>query len=405
MVEDIQTTVRIIDNQELAITEGSEFLTKETVSPREVLYRYSPTLDEQNDDSFGLARDLEVKFDVEHPPSGPGLILVNNCYFAQFFSPSGLQQIPVDIVFVIDVSGSMSGTKIDQTRQALETIITELRPTDRFTMVTFSSEIKVWRNELLLANNNNKGIGTQFARGLVAQGGTDFNGGLIQGINILLENALVTSIPLVLMLTDGEPSFGVINLEAIRDNARRLIQGTRISLNCLGFGLNLNFELLQKLALENNGITRRIYEAEDAVQQLEGFFDEISSPVLHTVRINYPENSFEEISNREFPILFSGSEIVVAGKFSAAVCENPDTVVVTVTGTGLSGEVSFTGQVSSGESAGLEPSTERLTAYLRIQQLLDQRLVAGQWLISNVTFLAHTFNNQFRYFLIALLCL
>ncbi len=341
------------------------------------MYRYFPTVDEQNDNTFGLARDIEVKFDVNHPPSGPGLILVNDCYFTQFFSPSGLEQIPVDIVFVIDVSGSMSGTKIDQTRQALETIISELRPTDRFTMVTFSGEIKVWQSELLLASGSNKEIGTQFARSLIADGGTDFNGGLIQGINILLDNALTTSIPLIVMLTDGEPTSGVTNQEIIRENARRLIHGTRISLNCLGFGFSLNFVLLEQLSLENNGIVRRIYEGEDAVEQLEGFFDEISSPILHTVRINYPENSFEEISNKEFPILFKGSEIVVAGKFSAGICENPDSVVVTVTGTGTGGEVSFTGQVNTDDSIGLEPSTERLTAYLTIQQLLDQRLVTG----------------------------
>lgn len=377
IVEDIRTTIRVIDNQVLAITEGSDFLTKETISPREVLYSYSPTAAEQNDDTFGLARDIEVKFDVEHPTDGPGLILVNNCYFTQYFSPAGLEQIPVDIVFVIDVSGSMSGMKIEQTIQALVTIISELRPTDRFNMVTFSSEIKTWQNELLVANSANKELGTQFANGLIANGGTNFNGGLIQGINILLDNALATSIHLIVMLTDGEPTSGITDKEAIKNNARELIGGTRISLNCLAFGFSLNFLLLAQLSLENNGIVRQIYEDNDAAKQLEGFFDEISSPILHTVQINYPENSFDEISKRDFPILFKGSEIVVAGKFSAAVCANPNSVVVTVTGTGMSGEVSFTGQVNSAESAGLEPSTERLAAYLTIQQLLDERLVTG----------------------------
>ncbi len=382
IVEDFQVTVRIIDDQELMITEGSNYLTKEAVSQREVLYRYSPTIEEQNDNNLGLARDLEVKFDVNHPTSGAGLVVVNNCYFAQFFSPSGIAQIAVDIVFVIDVSGSMSGTKIEQTKQALETIIDELRPSDRFTMVTFSSEVYVWSSNLLLATTENKQNGISFARNLIASGGTNFNGGLIQGINILRSNFVDTNIPLVVMLTDGQPSSGVTNEEEIRSNAKGLIQGTRISLNCLGFGFSLNFDLLKQLSFENNGIVRRIYEAEDAVQQLEGFFDEISSPILHTVRINYPENSYDEISNTEFPILFKGSEIVVAGKFTASVCENLETAAITITGTGTMGEVSFTGEVNTGEQSiigGLEPSTERLAAYLTIQQLLNQRLVTGEY--------------------------
>ena len=381
IVEDFQVNIRVIDDQELMITEGSNYLTKEVVSQREVFYRYSPSIEEQNDNNLGLARDLEVEFDVNHPASGAGLIVVNNCYFAQFFSPSGIEQIPVDIVFVIDVSGSMSGTKIDQTRQALETIIGELRPSDRFTMVTFSSDVYVWNSNLLLATTENKQDGISFARSLSANGGTNFNGGLIQGINILRSNFVDMNIPLLVMLTDGEPTAGVTNEAEIENNAKTLIHGTRISLNCLGFGFSLNFRLLERLSLDNNGIVRRIYEAEDAAQQLEGFFDEISSPILHTVRISYPENSYDEISNTEFPILFKGSEIVIAGKFSATVCANLETAAVTVTGTGTMGMVSFTGEVNTGERSligGLEPSTERLTAYLTIQQLLNQRLVTGE---------------------------
>ena len=56
---------------------------------------------------------------MNHPSQGAGLIVVNDCYFAQFFSPSGVSPIPVDIVFVIDVSGSMGGRKITQARDSL----------------------------------------------------------------------------------------------------------------------------------------------------------------------------------------------------------------------------------------------------------------------------------------------
>ena len=380
-VEDFRATVRVIDEQGLQNTEGSSFLTKESISEQEVMYTYAPTIAEQDDDTFGLARDLEVKYDVNHPNTGPGLIVVNSCYFAHFFSPSEVTRISVDIVFVIDVSGSMRGTKIMQTRQALEAIINELRPTDRFTMVTFESLVSVWRNELLPASSHNKSLGIEFARGLEAGGGTNFDGGLTQGINILWLNSLTTSIPIVLMLTDGAPTAGERNEETIRSNARSLIRGTRISLNCLGFGFNLNFILLAQLSIENNGIVRRIYEAQDAVQQLEGFFEEISSPIMHTVHISYPRNSYETISKLDFPVLFGGSEIVVAGKFSTAVCENPETINVNVTGTGATGELTYTGQVNTGGRtlvAGVEPSTERLTAYLTIQQLLDQRLIEGE---------------------------
>ena len=70
--------------------------------------------------------------DVIHPMNTAGGFVVDrNCYFAQFFTPSGVAGVPVDLVFVIDESGSMDGTKIEQIQQALVTTINQLRSTDR----------------------------------------------------------------------------------------------------------------------------------------------------------------------------------------------------------------------------------------------------------------------------------
>ena len=381
IVEDFRCIARVIDEQGIASMGGDDYLTIQRVSDKEVMYTYNPSVQEQNDEIFGLARDMMIEYDVVHPETGPGLIVVNDCYFAQFFSPSGVSSIPVDIVFVIDVSGSMRGTKIAQTRDALKTIIDQLRPTDRFTMVTFESTVSSWRSELVIASNHNKQLGVNFALGLEAGGGTNFNDGLLLGVDILQAQTITTNIPLIVMLTDGEPTSGVTSEEQIISNAKNRIAGTRISLNCLGFGFSLNFSLLERLAIENNGIVRRIYEDSDAAQQLEGFFKEISAPILHTIRISYPVGVYEKISDVDFPLLFSGSELVVAGKFSATVCSNPQSIDVEITGTGASGQLTYRGQIDTGANTqilGFEPSTERLTAYLNIQQLLKKRLVAGK---------------------------
>ena len=380
IVEDFRSKVTVIDEQGIASMGGDDYLTTLRVSDKEVTYTYNPSVQEQNDETFGLARDMMIEYDVVHPPAGPGLVVVNDCYFAQFFSPSGVSFIPVDIVFVIDVSGSMGGTKIAQTRDALVTIINQLRPTDRFSMVTFESTVSVLL-DLAIASDQNKQQGVRLAQGLEAGGGTNFNDGLITGVDILRAQTLTTNIPLVVMLTDGEPTAGVTSEEQITTNAKNRIAGTRISLNCLGFGFFLNFGLLERLAIENNGLVRRIYEDSDAAEQLEGFFEEISSPILHTIRVSYPEEVYETISDVSFPLLFSGSELVVAGKFSADVCNNQQSIDVEITGTGASGQLTYRGQIDTGANTlilGFEPSTERLTAYLNIQQLLKKRLVAGK---------------------------
>ena len=380
-VQDFRVTVRVIEQQGITFTGASDYVEITRQSSNEVVYTYSPTLYSQTDTTYGLARDMMVEYDVNHPSTGAGLIVVNDCYFSQFFSPSGVDPVPVDIVFVIDVSGSMSGTKIAQTREALETIINQLRISDRFTMVTFASSVRTWIDGLVSASEYRQ-QGIQFARGLTAGGGTNFYGGLERAINILKTRGNPNYVQLLVMLTDGQPTAGETNPDTIVNLAVTTLTNTRISLNCLGFGQNLNFLLLQRLALSNNGVARRIYVDSDAAQQLEGFFEEIASPILHTISINYPETAIETISNTEFPLLFNGSELVIAGKFTTDACNSQETINVQVVATGAStSQVMFTSQVDAGGNTLIgnrTPLTERLVAYLSIQQLLDQKKIAGK---------------------------
>ena len=379
-VQDFCVNVRVIEQQGITFTGASDYVGISRQSPNEVIYSYTPTLADQSDTTYGLARDMMVEYDVNHPSDGAGLIIVNDCYFTQFFSPSGVEPVPVDIVFVIDVSGSMSGTKIAQTREALETIINQLRVADRFTMVTFESDVDTWIDRLVSASEYRQ-QGIQFARGLMAGGSTNFYGGLERGINILKTYGNPNYVQLLVMLTDGEPTAGETNSDTIVSLAVSALTNTRISVNCLGFGQNLNFLLLQRLALSNNGIAKRIYEDSDAAQQLEGFFEEISSPILHTISINYTQNTVQNISNTDFPLLFNGSELVIAGKFTDDACSSQELVNVEVVAFGAStSPVRFTAQVDAGGNTVIgdrTPLTERLVAYLTIQQLLDQKKIAG----------------------------
>ena len=380
VVNDFQARVRVVDPQGVVETAASDFVSSQRLSDTEVVFSYQPSADQQREDSteYGLGRDLDIEFDVTPTSVSVGEFVVDsNCYFAQFFSKTGAEAVPVDLVFVIDVSGSMSGTKIAQTREALETIINQLRDTDRFTMLTFSNNVRYWREDLVSASEYRL-EGVEFAQSLLANGGTNFNAGLLDGIEVLKgrdESASQSRIPLLVVLTDGEPTQGVTDEDKIVANAREALTGTSISLNCLGFGQNLNFQLLERLALQNDGIVRTIYEGDDAAEQLEGFFDEISTPVLQNIKISYDENSVKTSSATEFPLLFEGGEIVVAGQCN----KDTQNIDVEVVGTGTDGQVSFTAEISTNPTSivgDYSPSTERLQAYLLIQQLLNSRLAS-----------------------------
>ena len=373
IVNKLSVSVRIIDNQAITFFNGPSFMASDRISNNEVRFTYSPSTKEQNDGTSGLSREVAIKFDVNHPTDhGAGLIIVNDCYFAQFFSPVGISRIPADIVFIIDTSGSMSGTKIDQARESLVEVISQLASEDHFTILTFSNDVHSWKDHLVTTIMNRR-EGQSFARSLKASGSTNFYDALMKGIRILKKTENSDFVHLLIMLSDGEPTAGIVDHTTIVNAASEEVVGSRISLNMIGFGQNLNLLLLQRLAIRNNGVVKQIFEGKDAAGQLEGFYQSISNPVLHSLQFNYPSDKIDTISKIKFPLFFKGSEVVVAGKFKDSACTSGKTIPVTVSGMGLSDKMTFSSAVDPKAQTvieGIKPNTERLVAYLTIQQLL-----------------------------------
>uniref|UniRef100_H3CM18 Uncharacterized protein n=1 Tax=Tetraodon nigroviridis TaxID=99883 RepID=H3CM18_TETNG len=165
-------------------------------------------------------------------------------------------------------------------------------------------------------------------------------------------------------------------IPVIQENVKAAIGG-QMSLFSLGFGNDVKYPFLDVMSRENNGLARRIYEGSDAALQLQGFYDEVSSPLLLDVDLRYPDNAVDSLTTNQFSQLFNGSEIVVAGRRKD---NDIDNFPVQVSGQGQSNDFSEQGRFSALDWSGMYPDddyifgdfTERLWAYLTIQQLLDK---------------------------------
>jgi Ca-activated chloride channel family protein len=93
-----------------------------------------------------------------------------------------------DIVFVVDVSGSMAGEKIKQARNALKYLVTKLNDGDRFNIVPFSSFADPWQKGLVSARERREDA-LKFAETLLAQGGTDIAGAFDAAASVLMTDA------------------------------------------------------------------------------------------------------------------------------------------------------------------------------------------------------------------------
>lgn len=118
---------------------------------------FKPSLDQQRScptctDSL-LNGDFTIVYDVNR--ESPGNVQIVNGYFVHFFAPQGLPVVPKNIAFVIDVSGSMSGRKIQQTREALLKILDDMKEEDYLNFILFSTGVTTWKDHLVKATPAN----------------------------------------------------------------------------------------------------------------------------------------------------------------------------------------------------------------------------------------------------------
>jgi uncharacterized protein YegL len=328
---------------------------------------------DQGTDPNGLAVDFVVRYT---PANGPASsILVNGMHFAHFFAPTGLVPLGEDIVWVFDRSGSMSGYKMVQAQQALTSMLDKLTEAYRFNIITFDDVIISWKIGVVPATKTNVDAAKAYVNKISPGSSTNINDALLTGIDSFTQTT--DNLPVMVLLTDGQPTTGECVPAKIRANVRQA-NAKGISIFTLGFGFDLDYELLRMLALENNGFDRRIYEDSDAVEQLTGFFDEIVSPSLRSVSFSYlPSGAVVDQTRLTYPFMFAGSELVVAGRFppsmapGRSVVASNDLLTCKVTGTAGDGMKEFVSVLNTSAPDPTIP-TERMWATLMIQRLLDE---------------------------------
>ncbi|XP_039221970.1 inter-alpha-trypsin inhibitor heavy chain H6 isoform X3 [Crotalus tigris] len=352
---------------------------------------FTPTPQEQEAfSSSGIIGDFVVQYDVAMPDVA-GDVQIYNGYFIHYFAPRGMPLVQKDVVFVIDISGSMYGTKLKQIKKAMHVILSDLHQNDHFNIVTFSDAVNVWKpSQSIQATSQNIRRAKDYVSKMEADGWTDINAALLAAASIFNRSSLVDGkvekeprIPLIIFLTDGEPTSGVTAGSRILTNAQQALKGT-ISLFGLAFGDDADYGLLRRLSLENRGVARRIYEDADATLQLKGFYDEIASPLLYDVELSYLNGVAEDLTQNLFPNYFQGSELVVAGRVKPGASK----LQVRTTGQGQEGPLNLENDISTntteaapfgclGEINKIGHFVQRLWAYFTIQDLLQARFRAN----------------------------
>jgi len=160
-----------------------------------------------------------------------------------------------------------------------------------------------------------------YVEGMVASGGTNIYQALKTGLQRIKESSDSTTVvqPMIIFLTDGHATSGITEKSAILEDIQTANSGLHVPLFCLSFGRFADSSLLKTLSLQNYAFTRKIYSAADAALQLEGFYKEVSSPVLRGVEFKYQEDEIlaNSLTSTNFHTYYQGSEMIIAGKLAS----------------------------------------------------------------------------------------
>ena len=247
---------------------------------------------------------------VTHAPAGePG-------YFMLMLSPPAAAEsaaVPRDVTLIVDVSGSMSGTKLDQAKSGLIQALGTLSGADRFRLIAFSSAVRSFREGFTAATPGNLRDAREFVNGLVADGGTNIEGALDAALDTSAEES---RLGLIVFMTDGLPSIGERSPERLAERAGRRRGAARVF--TVGVGHDVNTYLLDRLAAEGHGSASYVAPEANVETAMSALLGKMRFPALMNLRVASAPVRLEQQSPGALPDLFYGEELVVLGRYDGA---------------------------------------------------------------------------------------
>ena len=225
--------------------------------------------------------------------------------------------LPKTVVFVLDRSGSMSGKKIEQLREAMRFVINNLREGDLFNIIAYDSDVETFRPELQRYNDKTRQQALAFVEGLVAGGSTNIDAALRTALAQLQDESRPNY---VIFMTDGLPTTGVTSEMQIVENARKA-NTVRARIFCFGVGYDVNSRLLDKLARSSRGYTEYVRPDENLEDRISRFYRRIEAPVLTDVEVEFVFDDTESVPpvyrlSPQPPFdLFAGEQLALVGRY------------------------------------------------------------------------------------------
>lgn len=220
------------------------------------------------------------------------------------------QPLAREVIFVIDTSGSMAGTSMEQARHALSMALDRLRLHDSFNVIQFNSITSSLFSQPRMASEANIARAQDYVQGLMANGGTE----MAPALKLALQGQEDTaSIRQVVFLTDGS----VGNESALFDMISKRLGNSRLF--TIGIGSAPNHYFMSKAAEYGRGTFTYIGKVNEVKQKMAALFGKLESAVMTNITVKYENNVPVETWPRRIPDLYAGEPLLLAVRSSDTI--------------------------------------------------------------------------------------
>ena len=290
-------------------------------------------------------------------------------FVAEPDASSNTEVINKVFTLIIDRSGSMLGTKIEQARQAANFIVNNLNEGDLFNIVDFSSTVSSFQSGHVPFTPENRDDALNYIASIQASGATNISEALTTSISQFTQVTVENTANLIIFFTDGQANRGVSDTQGILDLVAEEVNITETQpvIYTFGIGVDVDTQLLTRLARNNNGLVE--FLGNDQIEsRITDFYLRIRNPVLLNTTISFDRTGIVELFPAPLPSLYKGQQMTVSGRY-----DSPGPLNITLSGSAFGQPISF--------NYTLDLASEAVTKYqflpkIWAKQKIDQLLVA-----------------------------
>ncbi|ADO71050.1 vWA domain-containing protein [Stigmatella aurantiaca] len=196
----------------------------------------------------------------------------------------GARRSPVNLALIIDRSGSMSGYKLEQAKQAARHLVTLLKDDDRLAIVHYGSDVKSLPG--LQATPANRERMIQYIEGIWDEGGTNISAGLLAGQAQVETARSDYRVNRLILISDGQPTEGSTDEGSLKQVVKD-IRTRGITVSSIGVGTDFNEDLMQAFAEYGAGSYGFLEDAGKLATLFQKDLQQASTQVARNVELSF----------------------------------------------------------------------------------------------------------------------